>query len=218
MIEIIGTSHIAHESVQKIQAAFQSFQPDFVALELDGGRLHALLHPHQKTSHFEFIQAVGIKGYLFAQLGRFVQNKLGKAIGMKPGVDMLTALHLARQKNIPFFLIDQNIQLTLQRISSEITWKEKLQFIKDIIRPPKEYNALKKDLRSLPSSELIREILLHLKKQYPNLYRVLVHERNQYMIHQLRRFDQSHPGKKILVVIGAGHEDEMRHALTQKII
>ena len=213
MIEIVGTSHIAQESIQKIQNTFQTFQPDFVALELDPGRLHALLHPHQKTSHFEIIRAVGIKGYLSAQLGRFVQNKLGKAIGMKPGVDMLTALRLAQEKKIPFILIDQNIQITLQRISQQLTWKEKFQFIKDIFHPPKEYQSLKKDLRSLPSSELIREILIHLKKYYPNLYRVLVHERNQHMIRELRHFEHHHPDKKILVIIGAGHEEAMRYVL-----
>lgn len=220
MIEIVGTSHIAQESVQKIQDAFHRFQPDFVALELDAPRLHALLHPHQKTSHLEMIRMVGVKGYIFAQIGRFVQNKLGKAIGMKPGIDMLTALRLAQQKNIPFFLIDQNIQVTLQHISSQLTWKEKFQFIKDIFHPPKEYQLLKKDLRTLPSSELIREILLHLKKSYPNLYQVLVHERNQHMIRELQHLTHHHPVKKILVVVGAGHEDELRKALTpiQKII
>ncbi len=219
MIHILGTSHIAHESVQKIKEAFQQFQPDFVALELDEARLHGLLHPHQKTSHLEVIRAVGVKGYLFAQVGRFVQDKLGKAIGMKPGVDMLTAFQLARQKGIPLFLIDQDIQVTLRGISKELTWKEKFQFIKDLFHPPQEYNSLKKDLRALPSSELIHKILQHLKKNYPNLYQVLVHERNQYMIRQLRHLQHQYPDKKILAVVGAGHQAEMQHTFSlQKII
>jgi len=124
---ILGTSHIAHESVTQIQHAFKTFSPDFVALELDPNRLYALLHPHQKTPTWELIRAIGIKGYLFAQLGKLVQQKLGKAIGMQPGIDLLTAIRIARHKKIPIFLIDQDIQITLRKISQQLPWKEKFQ-------------------------------------------------------------------------------------------
>ena len=44
---------------------------------------------------------VGIKGFLFAILGRWVSKKLGNLVGVKPGSEMLTAMKLAKKhKNL----------------------------------------------------------------------------------------------------------------------
>ena len=41
----------------------------------------------------------------------------------------------------------------------------------------------------------------------------LVEERNKYMVRQLVRLMKEYPGKKILAVVGAGHEKGMRELL-----
>ena len=209
---VIGTSHIAQESVKTIREAFRAFQPNAVALELDANRYYALLHPQARASAWQTLRIVGLKGYLFALLGKFVQDRLGKSIGMKAGSDMLSAIQLAREKKMPVFLIDQDLRITLKNISKRLGWKEKLQILKDLVRPPVEYYELKHDLRKTPSPELIRKILRHLRRSYPALYDVLVRQRNRHMKRQLEHILRHHPDKRILVIVGAGHEEELSHA------
>ena len=48
-----------------------------------------------------------------------------------------------------------------------------------------------------------------MKKRYPNVYRVLVQERNDVMARNIAVLMKLNPQKKVLAVMGAGHEDEM---------
>ena len=48
-----------------------------------------------------------------------------------------------------------------------------------------------------------------MRKGYPNLYRVLVEERNEVMARNLAALMKNHPDKKILAIVGAGHEEDV---------
>jgi pheromone shutdown protein TraB len=43
-IKIIGTSHVAQDSVNRVSEYIESHRPDIVAVELDARRAHALMH------------------------------------------------------------------------------------------------------------------------------------------------------------------------------
>ena len=47
------------------------------------------------------------------------------------------------------------------------------------------------------------------KDRYPNIFRVLVKERNSIMARKLFNIMNKHPDKKILAVVGAGHAEDM---------
>ncbi len=80
----------------------------------------------------------------------------------------------------------------------------------------KKYGVFTLDLSRVPSAQLIARLIREIKKRYPSLYRVLIQERNEYMAYQLIRLTHLHPDKKILAVVGAGHEEGMQKML-QKI-
>ena len=65
------------------------------------------------------------------------------------------------------------------------------------------------DLSKVPSKKLIKKLIGIVKKKYPNVYMVLVEERNKIMAKNLSSLMRKFPEKKILAVIGAGHEDEI---------
>jgi pheromone shutdown protein TraB len=48
-----------------------------------------------------------------------------------------------------------------------------------------------------------------LKIRYPNLYKVLIEERNVVMAKNIYKIMSKNEDKKILVIIGAGHEKEL---------
>jgi pheromone shutdown-related protein TraB len=220
MLKIIGTSHISRESIQEITQIVENWQPELIAVELDVQRAQALLSEEKNKVTISDILKIGIKGFVFVKIGQYVQEKLGKMVGVKPGSDMKTALLLGKKKKIDVALIDQPIQLTLRNLSRRLTWKERGRFIGDIImgllRPRKQMQSLgleKLDLRKVPGKEVIVVMMKQLQKRYPSVYTSLVSDRNKYMVKKLVRLLRKYPGKKILVVVGAGHKEGMEKLL-----
>lgn len=208
---LVGTSHIAPESVKDVEDAIEKYEPGVVAIELDKKRLYGLLHPTKKKLRLRDIKRIGVKGFLFALLGEWAERKLGEQIGTKPGQEMMKAYRLGRKHHAKIALIDQDIEITLKRISQTFTWKEKWNFFVDIIkavifRKP----VVDMDLKKVPGKDIIAKLMKETKKRYPNLYKVLVVERNHFMAANLARIMTFYPDDNIVAVIGAGHEKEMK--------
>ena len=163
-IIVIGTSHISRQSIEEIKRAIEKHQPDYVAVELDIKRLHALVSRQKPSVSFRDVFRVGLKGFLFALLGSYIQKKLGKLVGTAPGSDMLEAVKLAKKHNIKLALIDQDIEITLRRFSQTLSWKERFRFAGDIIKGMvfqkaelRRYGLDKFDLTKVPPEQLIKK-------------------------------------------------------------
>ena len=72
-LTLIGTSHISPESVKQVRKVIKEIQPDFVALELDKGRLKSLLEKNKRRLRFKDIKRMGVKVFLFALFGAWVE-------------------------------------------------------------------------------------------------------------------------------------------------
>ena len=215
-IVIIGTSHIARESMEEVRKAIEDEKPCIVAIELDKKRLYAL-QSGQKIGKLPAIRRVGLKGFLFSLIGAWAERKLGEVVGVSPGSEMKEAIFLARKQGIKIMLIDQDIEVTLQRFSQALSWKEKWNFFVDIV---KAFVLRKKevdfDLRKVPGKKLINTMLNKVKQRYPNIYMVLIDERNLVMARNLEKIMQSHPDEKVVAVVGAGHEDGLSDLLSER--
>jgi len=213
-IILIGTSHVAEESARHIERVTKEKHPSIVAVELDHVRFSALMQPKSRRSYLSItaIRRIGIQGFLFALIGGFVQQQLAKRVGIEPGVDMRIAIDTAKRHGVPIALIDQDIRITLSRLSKAITWSERGRFVIDIFRAiffaKREMKRLgldELDLRRVPAEKLIERLTGELARRYPNVYRVLVEERNEAMAQKLARIAQAEEDKTILAVVGAGH-------------
>ena len=209
-LEIIGTSHIARQSLEEVEKAITEGRPDIVALELDNRRLHALMSGEKGKASLKDMGRIGVKGYLFALFGAWAEKKLGKMVGVAPGSEMKHAAMLARNNKIRIALIDQDIEITLRRFSKALTWKEKWNFVADIFKAMfSKKGKVEFDLTKVPEKAVIRKLIGKVKKRYPNIYRVLIEERNEAMAAKLKRLMSDNEDKKILAVVGAGHEEEI---------
>ena len=206
-IVIIGTSHIALESVKDVEKIITEQQPEVVALELDAARFQALTEKTKRKIKTSDIKKVGMKGWLFALLGEFVERKLGDKVGVSPGSEMLKAAEIAKKHDCKIALIDQRIDVTLKRFSKALTWKEKFRFAADLIKAPFSNKKIKINLSKVPEEQLIQDMILQVKDRYPSIYTVLVKERNEYMAKRL--FHLMHQFTSIVAVVGAGHGKEI---------
>lgn len=211
-LRLIGTSHIAKQSLKDVKKAFEEFEPEIVAIELDKRRLMALMSKKKvRGPGIKDIRKVGIKGFIFSIIGAWVENKLGKLVGVAPGSEMMAAVRLAKKKKIVLALVDQDIEITLRRFSQELTWKEKWNFIVDIFRALvlRQKQDLGFDLTKVPTKAIIDKLIAKVRVRYPSVYNVLIKERNEVMAKNLSFLMGKNPDKKILGIIGAGHEEEM---------
>jgi pheromone shutdown-related protein TraB len=207
---LLGTSHIARQSLNEVEAAVKKEKPGIIALELDRKRMAALLEKKRPRLTLKDIKRVGIKGFLFSIIGAWAEKKLGEKTGIKPGAEMKRAYELARENKIDLAMIDQDIEVTLRKISQKLTWREKLNFFADVFKAV----VLRKrevifDLSKVPSARVIKRLTSKVKKRYPHIYEVLVEERNMVMAKNIAKLCRMNPEKKVLAIIGAGHEKEI---------
>ena len=206
----LGTSHIARQSLKEVEEHIEREKPDMLALELDRKRYAALMSKTPKKISIGNIGKIGFKGFLFSLFGAWAERKLGKLVGVAPGSEMRKAIKIARKNGIKVALIDQDIEVTLRRLSREITWKEKMNFLADIAKAFfTRKRELEFDLATVPDRKIIKKLVDSLKERYPNFYKVLIHERNVVIAKNIRSLVLSQPDKKILVILGAGHVDEV---------
>jgi pheromone shutdown-related protein TraB len=202
---ILGTSHIAIESINKVRELIETEKPEIIALELDILRFKKLLSKKKQKIKLKDILT---QGSFLNSMGALIEKKLGEKVGIMPGEEMLTAIKLAKKHKLQLALIDQPIQITFKRLKEKITFKEKLRFLTDILTSlvmPKK--RIKIDLTKVPEAKLIKKIIRELKKRYPNVHKTLIQERNLFMTQQLLGLIKIN--KKTLVIVGAGHEDDL---------
>jgi len=137
---------------------------------------------------------------------------------MAEGREMKLAFNLAQKNKLKVALIDQDIQITLKRLTSSITWGERFRFVWDIVKQIiKRKPEIEFDLTKVPSQKVIDQMVSKVKNRYPNVYRTLIVERNEYMSRKLAALMAANEDKKILAVVGAGHEREMIDIIKKEI-
>ena len=205
---IIGTSHIAMQSVNEVTKAVNELNPDIIALELDLKRFRRLV---SKTKYKIKLSDIRQKGFLINIIGSYIERWLGKKVGVMPGAEMKRAIRLAKKKNIRIALIDQDIAITLKKLKENFTLKEKFKLIKTIILSPFFAKKFSIDLSKVPEQKLINKLTLQVKREYPSIYKILIEERNEIMVARLIKLMQEN--KKVLAVVGAGHVSGMETIL-----
>lgn len=215
---LIGTSHIARQSLKEVADTIKKELPDIVALELDRKRLFALVHGRKGGARLSDIRHIGLKGYIFSIIGAWAEKKLGEYVGVSPGSEMLEAVRLAKKHRIKIALIDQDIEVTLRKFSKALSWKEKWNFLVDIVKGVIfRKNEVEFDLTKVPSRKVIKKLTSKVKERYPNIYNVLVTERNNIMARNLACLMMKNPDKKVVAIIGAGHEEEMLSIIRKEV-
>ena len=197
-IKIIGTSHISPESAKEIEGTIRKEMPDCIAVELDAGRLQGLLR--KETISLRAVRYIGIRNFFVAKILSMIQGYLGRKTGMMPGEEMLTAVKMAREVRADLVLIDQDMQITLNRMRA-IPFLEKAKIFFSIF---KKSEPVEIDLKKVPLEKFVNKILEEIKNISPTLYKVLVEERDLHMARALLELSKRYDN--IIAVVGIGHK------------
>jgi pheromone shutdown protein TraB len=163
---------------------------------------------------------LGPSTWLIYFLFKKLQGWMGKKVSIFPGEEMMEAVRLAGRRKIKVAFIDQDVRLTFLNMKT-VSVKEKMKLIWFLLKGLTLGYAWSKirrqegiDLSKVPSEELVEEAMGLLRKDFPQIYRVLVTDRDAFMAKNLSGL--SGKFKSIVAVVGAGHQKGISSFLGQK--
>ncbi len=202
---IIGTAHISQQSVDVVERIIELEQPDVVMVELDAER-HKAIVEENSWQNLDLRQVIKNKQtmFLIARLAlASFQKRMGSHTGVKPGAEMIAAMHAADTINAELVLCDRNIRTTLVRAWRLTPFWSRASVAASLAAGVFEKNEInEEELAKLRETQNISDVLEELGGALPSVKKVLVDERDTFMAHQI----QTTPGQKIVVVIGAAHK------------
>ena len=201
---LIGTAHVSQNSVAEVAEVIEKENPDRICVELDASRLASKTKKQSwEETDIRKVFKEG-KGFLLlanTALASF-QRKLGAQTGTKPGEELLGAVKLAEDKNIPLSLCDRDIQTTFRRAWAKSSLWNKCKLLGTLISAAfSDEEISPEELEELKKQETLEGMLNEVAKELPSIKEVLIDERDTYLATKI----YSAPGKKKVAVIGAGH-------------
>jgi len=212
---IVGTAHISQESADLVREVIERERPDCVCVELDAQRYAAL----SQKAHWEALdlkQVIRSKqlAALFANLVlASYQKKLGGALGVLPGTELLEAAKAAEALGIPVSLCDRDVRVTLRRAWASMSFWKKLQLLSTLTLSIFESPQIgEEELRKLREQDALSELMRELGEAMPALKHTLIDERDTFLTQKMKQAR----GEKIVAVVGAGHVEGICRALPER--
>jgi len=211
MITLIGTGHVFNLS-QQILDIFNEVQPEIICIELDKQRYDALIL--KQTNPQEYKNQEKNVPLIYKLLSRF-QDTMAKQYGVIAGSEMITAINYAQTNQLPLAFIDMNAQHMFAGMLKKMTFKEKFMlmfsgfggFFVSKKRVEEELKNFEKNFDSY---------IEQIGKKFPTIKKVLIDERNNYMVQELVKANEQYP--KVIAVVGDGHIPGLSKLLTEKKI
>ena len=201
---IIGTAHISKQSAELVEEVITAEKPDIVCVELDKQRLEALSNKKrwENLDLKSIIKEKQLSTLLINILLSSYQKKLGKKLGVNPGLELLKAVEIARENNIPIELGDRDVRITLKRAWRSMSFWQKAKFMTMGLASVFDKEEITEEkLEELKNKDVLSELMNELGKTMPVLKEVLIDERDSYLAKKIKESN----GKKVVAVVGAGH-------------
>ena len=214
-ILLIGTAHISQSSVDEVNTVINQVKPDTVCIELCSSRYQAMLAKDQwKNMDIFKVIREGKSFLLFANLIMTAfQKRLGSRLGVKPGAEMFEAANVAEKLNSELVLADRDVKITLQRTWRGMPFWGKMKVLGQLLASLFIREEIsKEEIEKLKESDALSEAVKMLAEQSPEMKRILIDERDQYMAEKIRQS----MGKLIVAVVGAGHVKGLTAELENK--
>jgi pheromone shutdown-related protein TraB len=211
---LVGTAHISRESTELVREVIVRERPDCVCVELDRQRYEAL--SQQRRWEALDLKEVIRRRQLSTLLANVVlasyQKRLGGALGILPGAELLAAVRLAEEHDIPVRLCDRDVRITLRRAWRSISfWKKSMLLSTLLVSLFERPEISEEDLRKLREQDVLSELMGELGRAMPALKQVLIDERDTFLTQRMREA----PGRRIVAVVGAGHVAGILRALPE---
>jgi len=204
VITLIGTAHVSKESIDEVEKTIKEINPDCVGIELDEKRAESIQNS-ERFSQLDIVQVLK-KHQGFLLLANLIlasfQRRMGLNVGVKPGDEMLAAMNVAKEMNIPAVMVDRPIQITLKRAWAKNSFWGKCKLLAALLTSAFEKEEIDpSEIENLKNSNEMDSMMNELSNYMPVIKKVLIDERDQYLATKI--WETS--GSNVVAVLGAGH-------------
>jgi len=204
---LLGSAHVVDLS-EPLRRILSDRVLDGIAVELDAESAQSLMSPEGPA------RGSG-SSPLFARLWGILQRRLGAEIGAGvPGAEMKVAIGVARDRNLPVFLIDDPIRATLANLVRSLSFRERVTLLVSGVVGlfvPSRIVTREMDRYNESPSEYTDQ----LRRVSPTMARVLLDDRNEHMADRLLALRQRGFGR-MAAVVGDAHLEGLRTALARR--
>lgn len=181
---------------------------DAVAIELCPTRYQSATQPDAmaKMDLFQVLRQ-GKAGMVAASLalGAF-QQRVAEQSGVTPGAEMQMAIKETKRADLPLYLVDRDIGVTLKRIYHNVPWWQRMSLISGLLGSVMSRKKVSsEEIERLKEGDVLESTFAEFAEQSESLYAPLIRERDRYMALRLREEIAGKAPRHILVVVGAGH-------------
>lgn len=210
---VVGTAHVSERSVDEVRDVIRRLRPDVVCVELCKGRYDALTQDRvfRDLDVFKVVRE-GKTLYLLAHLAlASYQRRMGAALGVKPGAELIAAIEAAREVGARVELVDRDIHITLRRTWANLGWWKKSQLLASLMvgfedKDGKEVSV--EDIERLKEQKALSEMLAELSTALPEVKEPLIDERDRYLMSGVEAAGQGQ--REVVAVVGAAHVPGMK--------
>ena len=205
---LLGTAHVSRASVEAVIQMADSGEYDAIAVELCPAR-HQALTKQQQWQDMDLYRIIREKkaGLVMANLalGAY-QRRIAEQFGIEPGAELKAAADAAIAHDMPLQLIDRDLATTLKRSYRSVPWYKRMMLTTGLIMSTVSSDEIDEEqIEKLKEGDILESTFTEFAQQSPELFEALISERDRFMAARLRQENQDNAGKRILVVIGAGH-------------
>lgn len=218
---LLGTAHVSRASVDAVREILDRESFDAVAIELCELRYKSMRDPDsfRNLDLFKVIRQ-GKAGLIAANLAlSSFQRRLADQFGIEPGAEMKAAIDGAEQRDLPIWLIDREVGVTLKRAIRSIGFFERMTVITGLTAGLLSREEVEEsEIEKLKEGDMLGSMFNEFAKESPPLFEAMISERDWFMTARLReesaQAEQAeNPVKRVLVVIGAGHLAGMKESI-----
>ncbi len=212
-ITLVGTAHVSKKSVEMVEEKISAGDFDCVAVELCQARYENMVNK-DGWKNLDIFQVFRERkaGMLLVNMALSAyQRRLAEKVGVEAGKEMARAVEMASEKNIRLEVVDRNISVTLQRMTHKITFWQKMRLFTGLVAGIFVGEEISEEkIEELKTGDMLHSVVEEFSQMMPDVKKVLIDERDQYMTGKLVGLAHSeNPPKNILALVGAGHLNGM---------
>ena len=213
---LIGTAHVSRASAEAVREFATSGDYDAIAVELCQARYDALTAERKWTDLDLYrILREGKAGLVMANLALSAyQRRIAEQFGIEPGAEMRAAAVAAKELDLPLQLVDRDLATTLKRSYANVPWYKRIYLSAGLALGMVSSEEIDEEsIEKLKEGDILESTFTEFAEQSPELFEALIAERDRYMAARLREENRGKEGRKVLVVIGAGHMEGIAREL-----
>ena len=203
-VVLVGTAHISEQSAQLVEHQLLKERPHTLFVELDARRMKNMEGDSSwKNVHIEkaLRRKQGMLMLASVVLSTY-QRRIAKKLGVEPGLEMLTAIRIAKEHRIPIHPCDRRLETTLLRAWRRSSFLSKLKLITVMFASLFQRESVnEEEVERLKHGNTLDSLMGEFASYLPQVKNVLIDERDSYIAAHILHSTSPH----IVAVVGAGH-------------